>query len=326
MDIKGLFSERALENEKFTKVIIEPTEKEFNLIKPFIDSFPDLITLDYVNSQFIALLGDFLGFDYLETESVEVQREIMKRVIDEYHRKGDIQQIYKAANRAYDDNYFLGDLTYYRHKIVEGYSQITYPRDRMFRYDRSRWDMGYRWPDFGRNMIGVMEISMSNANDRTLQYLDRLVPGGIRFYVDILRDISSTGDGDNEDAIYYPYEIYGYEAEIWLDILQLKPYYEPKKIFLYDKSKWDEAIVSGEQHISFDQWEERPVDGVAYNVLFPSDEMYVVATFAEDDYIYNINRFKGYLDGQGKADIPGVVLSKQVLQMDESPWDSEVKW
>lgn len=295
MDIKKLFSERALDNEKFQSVVVEPTAEEFNTIKPFIDSFPDLISVDYVNSQFLGLLGDFLGFDYLETEDSEVQREIMKRVVEEYHKKGSIEQLYKTAARSHDDNYYLGDLTYYRGNIEEADVYITYPRDRMFRYDGSRWDSGARWQDYNRVTHGVIEIDLSKYNDRTITYLDRIIPGGIKYYINLLKDISPSGTDGNR-YIVYPYEVDGYDSNIYLDVMKVMPY-TPNKIFTFDNSRFDNSIFDGGVRETSDVWDEKESKAGTHAVLLPTDMHYVIEQIADSKFIFNENRLKGYLDG-----------------------------
>lgn len=295
MDVASLFSERALNSKDLKRIVADTTNREFNTIKPFIDTFPDLASVDYVSPQFISYLGEFLGFEYLETEDIEVQREMMKRVIDEYHKKGTIEQLTLAANRAYDPNYFMGNMTYYHGDLIEGYSNIQYPRDRMFCYDISRWDRTSVWCDYIRVMPGVVEFQVSQYSDRTLEYLEKMVPGGLKFYVDILRDISGTGDGVNPDSTLFPMKSDELEQELYLDI-KLDPYVH-KKFFSFDSSKWNDVILDGRDVISSDLWDERPADGIVQSIMFPSDCMMPVILRADEKCIYNENRMYGFIDG-----------------------------
>ena len=192
MDIKGLFGPRMSENEKFKSVVIESTNRVFQNIKVDLDRFTDLVSVDYVNEEFLPEFASMLGFPYIETEDSEIQREMMKRYIQEYKKKGSFEHIVKTATRGYSDNYFLGDMTYYKGKIQDGYASISYPRDKMFRYDYSRWDNGDRWSDKKYVMLGVMDIQTSNYNERTLEYLDKVIPGGIKYYLTLLRDVGSS--------------------------------------------------------------------------------------------------------------------------------------
>lgn len=202
-DIQHLFSDRALRTEEYKNKIILPTEHEFNAVKAFIDVFPDLVSLDYAPEKFMTLIGEFFDYPYLETEPEEVQREIYKRLVNIYKQKGSRGLFEKAVKYAHDENYALGDMTYYHNAIDPAVYTISYPRDKMFRYDYSHWDT-HKYADARTVALGIVDIESDKFTPRVETYLDELIPAGIKYGVTLAKNM--TGGGAT-GALVYPFKV-----------------------------------------------------------------------------------------------------------------------
>lgn len=294
MDIKKLMSERAQTSDDFNRLVIDPAQNELDKIYRLTSVFTNIQSLDYVSDKFIAKLADYIGFDYIDTEDTEVQREIMKRIISEYHKKGSYEQIYKACARAYDDNWVSGDLTYYRGSIKDGYVHISYPRDYMFRYDYSRWDEGTKWADEDKVMHGVIDLWMSEYSENTSKALDKIIPGGIKYLITLMKDLPGSGS----DIIDYKYKTLDSLFDEWVQIDLPKPYwfYTDSNELIYDENKLDNTIWQGRNVSTVDVWDEKvPQGSGVYDIIQPSDETYVAAIVADQKFIINEQRQYGEL-------------------------------
>lgn len=243
MDIERLFSDRALENDRYSSVVIKPTARVFEELEAYIERFPDLVNVDYVSEEFLDYLAGLIGFTYLSTEDADIQREQIKRYLREYKKKGSIEQIVKTAARGYSENYLLGDLTYYKGAFDDDYAYIVFTRDKMFRHDYSTWD-NYRWGDPKRYGFGIMNIYVAHMTNRTVELLDKVIPGGIRYTVTELRDSdrdrSATGMTDR-NAMLIGFSA-NYELKEILEAYETGPERSKDlglKHYDLDESRWD---------------------------------------------------------------------------------------
>lgn len=274
MDYRELFSERARENNDFNRFVIEPTAKMFESIKPFVDRFPYLMDVDYVDENFLSLMSDLLGYNYLPNEDAQVQREIIKRLVNEYHKKGSLDHIRAAATRGHSDNFLIGDLTYYKGLIDEGYCNIEYLRDYMFRYDVSRWDSNDRWQDGKTVGLGIMNIQVSNYSEKTLECLDKVVPGGIKFNVEQLSDI---GRGDIESSVRFPFEVGTADQIIYQDFTFMR-LHDLTNVFRPDYDKWNEKRYEGTNTEMFSQEIYLTVTKPSFSAIMINDRGYTLDT------------------------------------------------
>lgn len=287
-DIKGLFSERAQQNEEFKNKVILPTDAEFNKIKRFIDAFPDLVSLDYAPRKYMKLIGQTFGYPYLETEDPDVQREIYKRLVEIYHKKGSLELFEKALGYAYSEAYALGDMTYYHEDPIEEANwKISYPRDIMFRYDYSHWDYD-KYADTTNIALGIIDVESDHINDRVLTYLDSLVPAGIKYTIGMSKYITG-------DDFVFPYLIPEGKSDM---IVEIKPSivlpYSTEDIFTWDEKQWDEDIYDGKEVISYGMTRLESHIGLAFAAPTPSDQMEtvnMVATWCSSPALADEMRF-----------------------------------
>lgn len=179
--IKSYFPRRLLENDEVLNTIILPVVDQMGIVGDFTELFVDLNSISYTPKEFVDVLGELVGWNYLSEEDPDVQREIIKRVFTIYNERGSEWSILNTLSRASDENWVGGNLHLYKGPVRKGSSSLSYPRDFIFTWDKSKWDRGHRYRDRLVYNYGIIDLEAELWSYRLKEFLEYVIPGGIRY-------------------------------------------------------------------------------------------------------------------------------------------------
>lgn len=203
--IESYFPDYLLENKDF-HLWIEAVVEELGKVGDMTELFAELGAVDKTPPQFLQDLADIVAYKYMEGEDADVQREVIKRVFSIYERRGTEQSIIEAGKRGGDPNWVGGDLTLYKDPIKEGTASVLYPINHLFRHSISKHSSGDPYADNVRWREGVIIIRVSYLSDLVKEAIEKVIPAGMRYYIDIVTD--SGGEGKNGEVSYGDYFVY----------------------------------------------------------------------------------------------------------------------
>lgn len=203
--IKSYFQDRHWDNEKLRVLFLEPIVEELGLDADYAEMVQLFGSVDEIPSDFLEGLGDSVGYEYLQEEDPDIQREIIKRIFQVYKNRAKRSSIERVLESSTDRNWIGDDLTLYKGDLIKGYQRIWLPRDKIFYHDKSRHDSGDAFADYFEYNYGVINFEMQYFDDRTIQMLEKQVPGGVRWNISQLVWVPGDGTDSGHGSIpsYY---------------------------------------------------------------------------------------------------------------------------
>lgn len=259
--IKGYFTDKHLANKVLRTLYIEPIVYEFNLLANYTEMLQVFGSADDIPMEFLADLSEELGYVYKNGEDHNVQREIIKRIFSVYKTRASEWSIGRILEYGSDRNFVQGDLTYYHGHMKKRYYEILYPRDKIFTWDKSLWDSDDCFENYFEYNEGVVNFRVSYINKQGEEKLDKDVPAGIRYLIDIL--LSFELDGAMSACKTLP----AYELQLdTLTDIRSKSY--DRQNFIVDK---DENLVEGPDSVeNWFTWDKSIMDG---GHVWPGDSL-----------------------------------------------------
>lgn len=197
--LRNLIPEFIYENDE-SSVFIKLLEDIYKDIKKLIDEFPHLVDVDNVSEIFLPKLSALIGYHYDYTVDVDVQREIIKRILEIYKSRGTDDSIIMAATYG-DYNLWVGDHLFLPGAYVDRpKAKIEYPSNRIFRHSKSKHSSIDKYADSTRWRDGVLIIKTSIINDRIRDAIKKVVPAGVKIYFEMSND--SNGEGNNIELTF----------------------------------------------------------------------------------------------------------------------------
>jgi hypothetical protein len=206
--IRNYFRDHHLDKEQIRCLYIEPIVEMFGLLSDYTEMIQMFGSIDEIPTAFIEDLGNSLGYEFLQDEDPEIQREIIKRILSFYKNRATEESITKVLKHSTDRNWQGDNLTLYKGKVKSGYSEIFIPMDRIFTHDKSFHDSGDRFMDRFNYNYGIIDLYAQYFDDRTLEMLERQIPGGIRWNINQLIWMETCGTGFVDYSVEYNEEDY----------------------------------------------------------------------------------------------------------------------
>ena len=212
--IYRLFPEHLSSNKDFM-AFVEVIASEYSTMAELLEAFPNLTQIDNVPETFFNYLTYLFDYRVLDSEDLEVQREVVKRILGAISQRGSETSMIKSASRANDDNWYREDLTYYRGDLEEEVVSLTYPQYHLFTWNKSEWSLRDKFPDQDYWTDGVIIFNMSNITQATREAIERVIPAGRRYYfVDTIWIVSD--DIHSElGLLRYTYKLWDYQDIIY---------------------------------------------------------------------------------------------------------------
>lgn len=190
---KKFVPEFIYENEE-ASIFIKLIEEIYIDIKRLIDEFPNLIDVDNVSEIFLPKLSALIGYHYNYNIDLDIQREIIKRILEVYRTRGTDDSIIMAATYGDYHLWVGGHLFLPGADVDREKAQIEYPSNRIFRHSKSKHSGLDKYADATRWRDGVLIIKLSIINQKIRDAIKKVVPAGVKIYFDFFND--SKGEGE----------------------------------------------------------------------------------------------------------------------------------
>jgi phage tail-like protein len=261
----------------FLKIIKEVSDDIRNLII----SFPEIVDIDNAPELFLPKLSYLLGYSYDYSIDIDVQREIIQRLIEIYKSRGTDESIIMAATYGSDskwagDHLFLPGATKTQDK-----ASITYPVTNLFRHDISEFSSNNVYANGELWREGTLLISVSYIDQKIIDAVAKVLPAGLKVYFQV--DTVIIDPDTKYGAVSFgEWTVHGF-TDIDIDLI-----YPTMRRDLAIRSNASKGLrdsvylFSGESNID-------PVVSLVYNRLItPSDDSY--PTSEVEDLTYNDHR------------------------------------
>lgn len=234
-----------VENQEEFLPFVRLLEIIFSDIKAVIDNFNNITNPDNVVDVFLPKLAYLLDYTYRYDLPDELNRDLIKRLIYLYKKKGTDTDLLNAVNYAENprwihDEYFLPDAD-----ITKKTAQVNYTLEDVFRHDISRHSGTDKYQDSTVYREGVLIIKSNDVlNDTLRNAIKRVLPAGIKCFYQKLTYPS--GDSDivtfNDDSIKNKNPLIHYD---------IKEYLTPKDNIR--SSRFDEKVADYPNRFSGNQ-------------------------------------------------------------------------
>ena len=108
--IYKLFPESLLSNTDY-KALINILADEYDYTVGLIETFPEITQVAKTPDEFLQYLAYMVNYRVLDSERMEIQRDIVSRIFSAYAKRGSESSLKKSAARANDPNWYMDDLT-----------------------------------------------------------------------------------------------------------------------------------------------------------------------------------------------------------------------
>lgn len=258
-------------------LIVELIRLVYQDIKSVGFAFDTLADPSSAPEIFLPKLSYLLKYKYKYMVSSAVNRDIIKRLIWLYERKGTDQDILDHAD--YGDNPYWVKSTMFMPDGIpnDRVATITYPINNIFRHDISKYSGTDKFQDSTRYRDGVLIIKLDHYSAKVREALKQVIPAGLKVYFDVSTEGSGSTGGlgpqPGEEG-YYPGVIYdpsaalkileGYVLNYNLNLPAREIHTDP-----FDGPRIYKHIFSGRQILFIDQ--ELEFTGVACTIPFYID-------------------------------------------------------
>lgn len=241
--IYKLFPDYLINNDNF-RSFIDIIADEYDTISNDISSLPMISQIANSPEEFLDYLGYIYNYKTIDSEDLEVQRDIIRRIFQAYSERGREVSLLKSAARANDPNWYREDLTYYNGPLDQEPVSVDYPQYNMFTWNRSTYSQEYRYPESTYWSDGVIIFNMTNMTNATRKAIEATIPAGRRYY---LRNTIAIVDMNNKLlALVFDYTVYDNQNIVYFMRLREKT----TGIELSINNKWNEAKWSGREVVS----------------------------------------------------------------------------
>lgn len=219
--------------------------------KTLIEQFPELVDVDNAPERFLPKLSRLIKYKYNFAIDDEIQREVIKRVIEIYRDRGTDDSIIMAATYGADKEW-IGSHVFIPGYTLRSLASLYYPGDHLFRYSVSALSGSDTIQDGETSRMGIIQINVGYINDDIRQAIRMVVPAGLKWFINIEHQI--TGDGTHGSVTYEPYPMLielGYIIECYLT----GNYdYSERSYILSDPVSDDETdwLLSGEPELQYE--------------------------------------------------------------------------
>lgn len=180
-------------NSKDSSVFITILEKIYNDIKGLISRFPELADVDNVSEIFLPKLAELIKYQYNYNIDLDIQREIIKRMIETYRRRGTDDSIIMAATYGNDEKWIADHLFLPGADKDKDMATLTYGTDGIFTHNISKFDGTHKFADSVMWRGGILIINLPFLNNNVRNAIKKVIPAGIKILFNIQNN--SKGDG-----------------------------------------------------------------------------------------------------------------------------------
>lgn len=186
--VQGAVPEHIISNtdpQVFLKILSELYED----IAGYIDRFPDIVDVDTTPEIFLPKLSYLVKYTVKYNIDFDIQREVIKRMLYVYSKRGQDEQIIMAATYGDDPNW-LGD-----HMFLPNSSRnrtratLDYTVDSVFTHNSSKHSSGHKFAS-KKWRGGILVITLTRVNDEIRDAIKKVIPAGIKFYFDIASELA----------------------------------------------------------------------------------------------------------------------------------------
>ena len=181
-----------LRGSKDYRIFIKLATQELGQISDYIELFTDLANVDKTPEQFIKDLGEMVGYSFIDEVDPDVQREIIKRVFNKHEARGDESSIIKMASHSQNQGYLGGDLFVPGTYLQGQEAVLTFPRDTLFKWNKSKRSGFDKYPDGMVAMDGVIEVLVGYLDDNVKNRVETVKPAGVKLFFRMT--LSMTGE------------------------------------------------------------------------------------------------------------------------------------
>lgn len=164
-----------------------------------IDVFTDLIDVDKVPDIFLPKLMYLVKYNLNYNLDISVQREIVKRVIDIYRRRGTDDSIINAATYSSYSKWIGGHMFMPDYELSNEQATLLYPIDNLFKHNISNHSGTDKYSDGVFWRAGILSIGLFYLDDLVREAVKRVVPAGLRVYFNLI----SNSFGNDGNIIQY---------------------------------------------------------------------------------------------------------------------------
>lgn len=171
-----------LRGHKDYRVFIKMATEEFGEISDYIELFTELPDIDRTPEKFIGDLGKVVGYSYIDEVDPDVQREIIKRWFNKQEARGDEDSLIMMASHAQNNGYLGGDIFVPGTYKPGQEAVLTFPRDTLYTWNKSKRSAYDKYPDGIVAIDGVIEILVGYIDENVRRRTEEVKPAGVRLY------------------------------------------------------------------------------------------------------------------------------------------------
>ena len=188
-----------MKSEEGMELLMDIMNVKINDVKPLIDNMPDLMDYDTVRTDFLPLLASLLSYEYRYTDDKLYQADLIRQLLQSFSMKGNNDDIVTTVESFDNPGWLAGDYFYPRYWREHKGTSIEHNIDKVFTHNVSKHSNGHRFQDGIQWLAGVITINSTDyLTDELKDYLDKVVPAGIKYIIVPFTDIV----GPNRELLY----------------------------------------------------------------------------------------------------------------------------